>query len=117
MKLWGVWTAVTARVDLVFEPEFDRFTQNGSPETWFTSVHQMFGCYSERIVPDDGPPIEIRDPLAGLKNTTRAGRCPAYRWPIWRLAGGGTVLAAAAAAGVEWEVDHVHLAALLQQVG
>ncbi|MEP7216810.1 MAG: DUF2804 domain-containing protein, partial [Anaerolineaceae bacterium] len=61
MKPWRVRTAVTARVDLVFEPEFDRFTQNGSPETWFTSVHQMFGCYSGRIVPDDGPPIEIRD--------------------------------------------------------
>ena len=61
MKPWRVRTKKSAFIDLVFEPEFERAGQNGNRESWFTEVHQMFGCYSGRILPDDGPPIEVRD--------------------------------------------------------
>ena len=61
MKRWRVRTCVTDRVELVFEPEFDRAGRSGRREGWFTEVHQMFGRYSGRIVPDDGPAIDIKD--------------------------------------------------------
>lgn len=49
------------RIDLVFEPEYDRHGTSGRRNAWFTEVHQMFGCYRGRIVADDGEVIELRD--------------------------------------------------------
>jgi hypothetical protein len=61
MKPWGVRTTVTDRIDLRFEPEFERATGSGHPDSWFTNAHQMFGRYSGRITPERGEPIELRD--------------------------------------------------------
>ena len=61
LKPWRVRTSVTDRIDLVFEPEFERISRNGSRDSWFTEVHQMFGCYSGRIRPDEGGPIVVRE--------------------------------------------------------
>ena len=61
MKPWRVRTTVTDRIDLQFEPEFERFSESGSRDSFFTSGHQMFGCYSGRIIPEDGEPVEVRD--------------------------------------------------------
>jgi len=61
MKPWRVRTAVTDRIDLLFEPEFERISKSGSRDAYFTDAHQMFGRYSGWITPDGGAPIEVRD--------------------------------------------------------
>jgi hypothetical protein len=61
MKPWRIRTAATDRIDLAFEPEYDRHEQTGRREKYFTEVHQLFGRYSGQITADDGGPIEIRD--------------------------------------------------------
>ncbi|HZP58277.1 MAG TPA: DUF2804 domain-containing protein [Dehalococcoidia bacterium] len=61
MRPWRVRTAATDRIDLRFDPEFERVSESGRRDAWFTSAHQMFGTYSGRITPDGGGPIEIAD--------------------------------------------------------
>lgn len=61
MRPWHVRTKETDRIDLRFEPEFDRFTESGHRDSWFTSAHQMFGCYSGYVTTADGERIEVRD--------------------------------------------------------
>ncbi len=61
MKAWYVRTAATGRIDLLFEPEFERVSESGRRDGFFTSAHQMFGCYSGQITPDGGDRIELRD--------------------------------------------------------
>lgn len=61
MKPWRVRTTATERVDLVFEPEFERISETGDRSAMFVSTHQMFGRYSGRIMPDGMAPIELRD--------------------------------------------------------
>jgi hypothetical protein len=61
MKPWRVRTTVSERIDLRFEPEFERASESGRRDGFFTSGHQMFGCYSGRITPDGEEPIELRD--------------------------------------------------------
>jgi hypothetical protein len=60
MKPWRVRTTASDRVDLVFEPEFDRASKSGRRESYFTEAHQLFGCYRGRIKPDDGGVVEVR---------------------------------------------------------
>jgi hypothetical protein len=59
MKPWRVRTAATGRIDLRFEPEFERASESGNRDGYFTSGHQMFGRYFGRITPAAGPPIEL----------------------------------------------------------
>ena len=61
MERWRVRTAGTDRIDLLLEPEFERVSESGRRDGFFSSAHQIFGCYSGRIAPDGGKPIEIRD--------------------------------------------------------
>ena len=61
MSPWFVRTAVTDRVALRFEPEFERVANSGRRDAYFTSVHQMFGRYTGRIAHGDVGPIEVRD--------------------------------------------------------
>jgi hypothetical protein len=61
MKPWRVRTVETDRVDVRFEPEFDRFTESGRRDSFFTSAHQMFGCYSGHVTPDGGARLQVRD--------------------------------------------------------
>ena len=61
MMPWRVRTTVTDRVDLRFDPEFERVSESGTPDGLFVSAHQMFGTYSGRITPDGGEPLELRD--------------------------------------------------------
>jgi len=61
MKPWRVRTPGTDRIDLLFEPEFERVSESGRRDGFFSSAHQMFGCYSGRITPDGGESIGIRD--------------------------------------------------------
>jgi len=61
MKAWRVRSMSTDRVDLVFEPEFERISEAGSRDGFFVSTHQMFGCYSGRVTPEEGVPVEVRD--------------------------------------------------------
>jgi hypothetical protein len=61
MKPWRVRTAVTAGIDLRFNPEFVRVSESGRRDGFFTSAHQVFGTYSGRVTPDGGGPIELRD--------------------------------------------------------
>ncbi len=61
MKPWGVRSTATDRLDLRFEPEFERISETGSRDSYFSNAHQMFGCYSGRIAPDLGEPIEVRE--------------------------------------------------------
>ena len=60
MKPWRVRTAASDCVDLLFEPEFERISESGN-EDRYMNVHQMFGRYSGRIVPDGSESIELRD--------------------------------------------------------
>jgi hypothetical protein len=61
MKPWRVRTAATGRIDLLFEPEFERVSESGRRDAYFTSGHQMFGRYSGRITPNGGAAVELRD--------------------------------------------------------
>ena len=61
MKPWRVRTTATDRINLRFDPEFERVSETGRRDGFFTSAHQMFGCYSGRITPAGGAPIEVRD--------------------------------------------------------
>ncbi len=60
MQPWRIRTAVTDRVDLTFEPEYERVSEGGN-DTYYSSVHQLFGRYAGRITPNAGEPIELRD--------------------------------------------------------
>jgi hypothetical protein len=68
MTPWRVRTSVTDRIDLRFDPEFERVSQSGRRESFFTDAHQMFGVYSGRIVPDGGEPVEIRDMFGWIED-------------------------------------------------
>lgn len=59
MKPWRIRTSETGRIDLRFDPEFDRFTEQGSREAMFVSTHQMFGSYFGHVIPDSGERIEV----------------------------------------------------------
>lgn len=61
MKPWRVRTAVTERINLLFEPEFERISRSGKRDGFFTDAHQVFGRYSGRITPDGSSPIEVHD--------------------------------------------------------
>ena len=61
MKPWRIRTAATDRIGLTFEPEFERISENGTPDSFFMSTHQMFGRYSGRITPDKGEPFALHD--------------------------------------------------------
>jgi hypothetical protein len=61
MKPWRVRTAATERIDLLFKPEFERVSESGRRDGFFSSAHQMFGSYSGRIIPDGDRPIEVRE--------------------------------------------------------
>jgi hypothetical protein len=61
LKPWRVRSAVSNSVDLTFEPEFERVSENGRRDGFFSSARQVFGCYAGRVVPDGGGSIEIRD--------------------------------------------------------
>jgi hypothetical protein len=61
MKPWRVRTAVTERIDLLFDPEFERISRSGKRDGFFTDAHQVFGTYSGRITPDHADPIELRE--------------------------------------------------------
>jgi hypothetical protein len=61
MKPWRVRTGVTERIDLVFQPEFERVSRSGKRDGFFTDAHQVFGNYSGRVTPDGGEPVELRD--------------------------------------------------------
>jgi hypothetical protein len=43
------------------DPEYERVSRTGKPDSYFTDARQVFGSYSGRIVPHDGPPINLRD--------------------------------------------------------
>jgi hypothetical protein len=58
---WQIRTTATDRIDLTFEPEYDRVSKSGRRESWYTEGHQLFGRYNGRITPDAGQPIELRD--------------------------------------------------------
>ncbi len=60
MNPWRVHTAGSDRIDLLFEPEFERISESGN-EDRYMNVHQMFGRYSGRIVSDGNRSIELRD--------------------------------------------------------
>ena len=59
MKPWRVRTSVTDRLDLRFDPEFERESKSGRRDSYFNESHQMFGCYSGRVTTDAGESIEI----------------------------------------------------------
>ena len=61
MQPWHVRSTGSDRIDLRFEPEFERVSESGRRDSWYTSAHQMFGRYSGHVVPDEGPPLEVRD--------------------------------------------------------
>jgi len=67
LKPWRVRTPITDRINLLFEPEFERFSQSGNRNSWFTEVHQMFGRYSGSIRSDEGGPIEVRELFGWLE--------------------------------------------------
>jgi hypothetical protein len=58
MRPWRIRTAASDRIDLRFEPEFERISESGTPERYM-NVHQMFGRYVGRISTGDGP-LEVR---------------------------------------------------------
>jgi hypothetical protein len=61
MQPWRVRTSVSERIELRFDPEYERVSETGRRDSWYTSAHQMFGRYSGRITPDGGEAIELRD--------------------------------------------------------
>jgi len=60
MKRWRIHTNGTDRIDVAFEPEFERISESGTAERYM-NVHQMLGTYSGQVTPEDGVPIELRD--------------------------------------------------------
>jgi len=61
MRPWRVRSAVTDRIDLTFEPEYERSSQSGRRDSFFTEAHQMFGTYSGRITTEGGETVDLRD--------------------------------------------------------
>jgi len=61
MTPWRVTAPKTGAVDLTFVPEFERASQSGRREAFFTEVHQMFGTYSGSVATAEGERVEIRD--------------------------------------------------------
>jgi hypothetical protein len=61
MNPWRITTTATDRINLTFDPEFERASETGTRDSFFVSTHQMFGRYSGKITPDDGEPIVVAD--------------------------------------------------------
>jgi hypothetical protein len=61
MRPWRVRTAASDAVDLRFDPEFERASESGRRDGFFTSAHQMFGCWSGRVTTEAGARIDLRD--------------------------------------------------------
>src|SRR6266542_317234 len=61
MKPSRVRTAATERIDLLFEPEFERASESGRRDGYFAGAHQMFGRYSGRISSDVDGSIEVSE--------------------------------------------------------
>ena len=61
MRPWRVRTMATGRLDLAFEPEYERASKSGRRESWYTEGHQMFGRYTGYVTSADGARIELRD--------------------------------------------------------
>jgi hypothetical protein len=68
MQPWRVRSCATDRIDLRFEPEFERISTTGRREGFFTDAHQMFGTYSGVIDPDGGPPIELHNAFGWIED-------------------------------------------------
>jgi len=58
MRPWRITSALTDRVDLRFDPQYERISK-AENETYLSEVHQLFGTYRGRITPDGGSPIAI----------------------------------------------------------
>lgn len=58
MTPWLIRTDGSERIDLRFDPVYERIAKTET-DVFRSEVHQMFGHYSGRIVPDGGPPIVI----------------------------------------------------------
>jgi Protein of unknown function (DUF2804) len=73
MKPWRIRAAATGRIDLLFEPEFERISENGTPDSYFMNTHQMFGRYLARITPDNAEPSNCTTSSVGSRTTKCAG--------------------------------------------
>lgn len=60
MNPWRVRTPTTDRIDLLFEPEFERISESGNAERYM-NVRQMFGRYSGRVTPDGEAPVALHN--------------------------------------------------------
>jgi hypothetical protein len=67
MKPWRIRTGASDRIELLFEPEFERIFESGN-EDRYMNVHQMFGRYSGRISPDAGSEIELREMFGWIED-------------------------------------------------
>ena len=59
MRPWSIRSRATDRIRLTFTPEYERIAKADSP-AYASEVHQVFGRYDGRIVPDGLEPVEIR---------------------------------------------------------
>jgi hypothetical protein len=68
MAPWRVRSAASECIDLTFAPEFVRVSETGQRDGYFTSAHQVFGCYSGRIVDGGGETIGLRDMFGWIED-------------------------------------------------
>jgi hypothetical protein len=68
MQPWRVITAASDRVDLLFQPEFERVSETGRRDGFFVSAHQMFGTYAGRVTPDSGDSVIVRDMFGWIED-------------------------------------------------
>jgi hypothetical protein len=62
MTPWHLHTTFTDRVDLTFEPFFERHAQTNALFI-YSEVHQMFGRFYGTLKPQGGDPIQIDGPI------------------------------------------------------
>ncbi|MEX1253936.1 MAG: DUF2804 domain-containing protein [Dehalococcoidia bacterium] len=68
MKPWRVRGAATDSIDLRFAPEFERVSETGRRDSYFTDARQVFGCYSGYVTTDAGERLELRDMFGWIED-------------------------------------------------
>jgi hypothetical protein len=58
MRPWRIRTAASERVDLRFEPDYERISK-ADAGAYMSEVHQLFGRYSGSVMADGGEVVRI----------------------------------------------------------
>ncbi len=76
MKPWRVRTAASGRIDLSFDPEFERVSESGRRDGFFSSATRCSAAILDGSPPTVAAPLNCATSSAGSRSTRRGGDLP-----------------------------------------